>query len=140
MNHNTYSASYTLDILRNVKTIALVGVSSNPARPSHSVMKFLLDKHYHVIPVNPGLAGQSLIGQKVFGALADITEPIDMIDIFRNSESAALVVDEALELSPKPKVIWMQLGVRHDQAAQKAEAAGLKVVMNRCPAIELHHR
>jgi uncharacterized protein len=139
VNHDHYALDYTTNILHQVKTIALVGASSNQARPSHSVMKFLLSKGYNVIPVNPGLAGQTLLGQKVHASLAEIAVPIDMVDIFRNSEAAALVVEEALALAPKPKVIWMQLGVRHDEAAVIAEAAGLQVVMNRCPAIELNH-
>ncbi len=114
----------------------MVGASAKDVRPSYFVLKYLLAKGYHVIPVNPGQAGKEILGQKVYGALADIPEPIDMVDIFRSSAAAAGVVEEALALSPKPKVIWMQLGVRNDEAAAKAEAAGLKVIMNRCPKIE----
>jgi uncharacterized protein len=140
LNHDFYPQNYTTEILKNVKSIALVGASQNPSRPSHGVMQFLLRKGYNVIPVNPGLAGQNLLGQKVCATLAEIPTQIDMVEIFRNSEAAALVVNEALELPTLPKIIWMQLEVRHDVAAAKAEAAGLKVVMNRCPAIELHHQ
>ena len=123
--------------LRESKTIALVGASLNPDRPSNEVMAFLLARGYRVIPVNPGLGGKEIHGQKVFENLAAIDEPIDMVDIFRNSEAAAEVVNEALALSPLPKVIWMQLGVINDEAAERARAAGLSVIMNRCPVIEL---
>jgi predicted CoA-binding protein len=99
-------------------------------------MRYLLDKGYEVIPVNPGLAGQELLGRKVYAALKDIPKPIDMVDIFRNSEAAGGVTDEALALAPPPRVIWMQLGVRNDEAAARAEARGLNVVMNRCPKME----
>lgn len=136
MNHDSYSADYIRDILQNVKTIALVGASSNEVRPSYFVMKYLIDKGYEVIPVNPGLAGQTLLGQTVYAALKDIPKPIDMVDIFRNSEAAGPITDEALALDPPPKVIWMQLSVRNDEAAARAEAAGLRVVMDRCPKME----
>jgi uncharacterized protein len=139
VDHDAYAAHYTTDILRHVKSIALVGASQNAARPSYGVMQFLLRKGYDVVPINPGLAGQEILGQKVYASLAELPKPVDMIDIFRNSEAAAAVVDEALALGTLPKIIWMQLGVRHDDAAHKAEAAGLNVVMNRCPAIELNH-
>jgi predicted CoA-binding protein len=99
-------------------------------------MKYLLDKGYDVIPVNPGLAGQTLLGQTVYATLKDIPRPVDMVDIFRNSEAAGPITDEALSLSPRPKVIWMQLSVRNDDAASRAEAAGVQVVMNRCPKME----
>lgn len=135
----TYDHAHIQTILSSVKTIALVGASQNTTRPSYSVMKFLLSKGYAVIPVNPGLAGQMLLEQMVYATLADVPLHIDMVDIFRNSEAAGLVVDEALVLPNKPTVIWMQLGVHHEAAAAKAEAAGLKVVMDRCPAIELRH-
>ena len=139
MNHDNYPVNYTIDILAKVKTIALVGASANAARPSYGVMQFLLRKGYEVIPVNPGLAGKEILGQMVYANLADIPNSFDMVDIFRNSDAVAGVVDEALNLTTKPKIIWMQLDVRNDDAAAKAEAAGLQVVMNRCPAIELHH-
>ena len=99
-------------------------------------MKYLIEKGYTVVPVNPGLAGQNLLGQSVFATLADIPQPVDMVDIFRNSEAALEIVDEALRLPVLPKVIWMQLSVRNDEAAAKAEAAGMRVVMNRCPKME----
>jgi uncharacterized protein len=136
MNHASYSVDYIASILRDVKTIALVGASNNDVRPSYIVMKYLMGKGYNVVPVNPGLAGQMLLGQKVYGSLAEIETPVDMVDIFRNSEAAGKIVDEALALSHKPKVIWMQLTVRNDAAAEKAESAGLNVVMDRCPKME----
>lgn len=137
MNHDRYEDAHIAGILRDTKTIALVGASPNPARPSYGVMRFLLSKGYKVIPVNPGQAGKEILGQTVFAHLADIAEPVDMIDVFRAAEYLDGVVDEALAMNPKPKVIWGQLAVRDDAAAAKAEAAGLKVVMDRCPAIEM---
>ncbi len=122
-------------ILTTVKTIALVGFSANPARPSNSVAQFLQRKGFRVIPVNPGLAGQSHIGETVYATLADIPEPIDMVDVFRSSEFVDGVVDEAIAV--KAKVVWTQLGVMDDAAAAKGRAAGIEVVMNKCPAIEM---
>lgn len=122
-------------LLQRVKTIALVGASANPARDSYGVMAFLQHQGYRVIPVNPGLAGQDLLGERVAASLADIEGPIDMVDIFRNSEAAGPVVDEAIAAGAK--AIWMQLGVINHEAAARAEAAGLKVVMNHCPKIEI---
>ena len=136
MNHDSYPDAYIKSILTTTKTLALVGASANPARPSYIVLKYLSERGYKVIPVNPGLAGQKILGQEVVASLKDIREPLDMVEIFRNSQAAGPIVDEALTLEPKPKVIWMQLSVRNDAAAAKAEAAGLKVVMNRCPKIE----
>jgi uncharacterized protein len=136
MNHDSYPTDYIRGILQDVKVIALVGASSNDVRPSYLVMKYLLGKGYEVIPVNPGLAGQTLLEQTVYGSLKDIPRAIDMVDIFRNSEAAGAIVDEALTLDPKPSVIWMQLTVRNDAAAARAEATGLKVVMDRCPKME----
>ena len=136
MNHDSYDVDYIRSILQNVKTIALVGASDNEVRPSYMVMKYLLGKDYEVIPVNPNLAGRELLGQKVYGSLKDIPTPVDMVDIFRNSQAAGAIADEALALDPKPKVIWMQLLVRNDEAAARAEAQGLQVVMNRCPTME----
>jgi uncharacterized protein len=136
MNHDSYSPDYIRDVLQSVKTIALVGASANIVRPSYFVMKYLQDKGYRVIPVNPGLAGQDLLGEKVYASLADIPVSVDMVDVFRNSDAALSVTDEALALSVLPSVIWMQLSVRNDAAATKAEAAGLRVVMNRCPKME----
>ena len=136
MTHDSYSPDVIRNILQSVKTIALVGASSNEVRPSYFVMKYLLDKGYEVIPVNPGLAGQQILGQTVYASLKDIPKPVDMVDIFRNSDAAGPITDQALALSPKPRVIWMQLSVRNDEAAERAEAAGLQVVMNRCPKME----
>jgi uncharacterized protein len=136
MNHDSYTSDYIRSILQDVKTIALVGASANTVRPSYFVMKYLMEKGYTVFPVNPGLAGQELLGQKVYATLHDIPVSIDMIDIFRNSEAALDVTREALNLTSKPKVIWMQLSVSNTEAATIAEAAGLRVVMNRCPKME----
>ena len=137
MNHDAYEDEYLAGILRAVKTIALVGASPKPVRPSHEVMEFLLNTGYRVIPVNPGQAGNRILGQTVIASLAELPGPVDMIDIFRNSQAAGGVVDAALSLSCPPKVIWMQKGVRNDEAASRAEAAGVRVVMNRCPKIEI---
>jgi predicted CoA-binding protein len=136
MNHDSYNDSFIRGILNTVKTIAMVGISPKDNRPSYFAFKYLLERGYHMIPVNPGQAGKEILGQKVYAKLSDIPEPIDMVDIFRASAHALPVVDEALTLKPRPAVIWMQLGVRNDEAAAKAEAAGIKVVMNRCPKIE----
>ncbi len=123
-------------ILQRTRRIALVGASANPARPSHGVMRFLLNAGYDVVPVNPGLAGQTLLGQKVAASLADIDGDIDMIDIFRRPEHVPAIVDEALAAFPNLQTIWMQIGVVHDEAAEVARARGVDVVMDRCPAIE----
>ena len=136
MNHDSYPDSYIRGILNTVKTIAMVGFSPNTSRPSYFVFKYFLGRGTRVIPVNPGHAGKEVLGQKVYASLADIPEPIDMVDIFRASEHVLPIVEQALALTPKPQVIWMQLTVRNDEAARLAEAAGLKVVMNRCPKIE----
>ena len=136
MNHNSYPDTYIRGILNTVKTIAMVGASEKENRPSYFAFKYLLERGYHMIPVNPGHAGHAMLGQKIYARLADIPEPIDMVDIFRGSQYAVPIVEEALALKPRPQVIWMQLGVRNDEAAALAEANGLKVVMNRCPKIE----
>jgi len=136
MNHDAYDNSYIAGILNSVKSVAVVGASTNDVRPSFFVTKYLIDKGYTVFPINPGHAGKEILGRKTFARLADVPEPIDMVDIFRASAAVPPIVDEALALTPLPKVIWMQLTVRHDEAAAKAEAAGVKVVMNRCPKIE----
>jgi uncharacterized protein len=136
MNHDSYPDTYIRGILNTVKSIAMVGISPKDNRPSYFAFKYLLERGYRMIPVNPGQAGKEILGQKVYGKLSDIPEPVDMVDVFRASAHALPVVEEALTMQPMPQVIWMQLGVRNDAAAAKAEAAGLKVVMNRCPKIE----
>jgi hypothetical protein len=134
MNHDSYDDAYIRGILNTVKTIAMVGVSNKENRPSYFAFKYLLERGYRMIPINPGLAGGDLLGQKVYARLADIPEPVDMVDIFRASPYALGIVEEALAL--RPRIVWMQLGVRNDAAAALAEENGLKVVMNRCPKIE----
>ncbi|WP_298428340.1 CoA-binding protein [Rhodoblastus sp.] len=130
-----YSDELIARVLRETRVIALVGASKNPMRPSHSVMRYLQGRGYRVIPVNPGLAGQILLGEKVCASLSEIAEPIDMVDVFRRSEAVPPVVDEAI--AKGAKTVWLQLGVRHDAAAARAETAGLTVIMERCPAIEI---
>ena len=137
MNHDHYETEYLKGVLQSAKVIALVGASPDPSRPSNSVMRFLQGRGYKVIPVNPGQAGKEINGETVYAKLADIPVAIDMVDVFRASDYLGKVVDEALALETRPKTIWAQLGVRDDEAAARAEAAGLDVVMNRCPAIEL---
>lgn len=130
------SDSLIRDILTRTRRIALVGASAKPERPSHGVMQFLLEKGYDVVPVNPGLAGQDLLGQPVAASLSDIEGDIDMVDIFRAPEHVPGVVEEALERFPDLATVWMQLGVIHEEAAQTARARGADVVMDRCPKIE----
>jgi predicted CoA-binding protein len=134
MNHDVYSDAYIRDILVTHRTIAMVGASPNTSRPSYFAMKYLKAKGFRVIPVNPGQAGQEILGEKVYASLAEIEEPVDIVDVFRNSKAALGITQEAIRMGAK--VVWMQLGVRNDEAAKLAEAAGLKVVMNRCPKIE----
>jgi uncharacterized protein len=136
MNHDSYPDSYIRGILNTVKTIAMVGISPKDNRPSYFAFKYLLDRGYRMIPVNPGQVGKDILGQKVYRNLLEIPEAVDMVDIFRNSADVPPIVEEAIALNPKPHVIWMQLSVRNDEAARRAEQAGLKVVMNRCPKIE----
>jgi len=136
MNHDGYPDDYIRGILNSVKSIAMVGASPVDVRPSYFAFKYLVQRGYDMIPVNPGHVGKSLLGRPFVASLADIGRPVDMVEIFRGSAHLMPVVDEALKLSPLPKVIWMQLGGRDDAAAAKAEAAGIKVVMNRCPKIE----
>jgi predicted CoA-binding protein len=131
-----YSDDFLKSILSQVKTVAVVGVSSNPVRPSYFVARYLTLKGYTVIPVNPGLEGQVLFGQDVKASLSDIEGPVDMVDIFRRSDAVPPIVDEALNTFPDLKAIWMQIGVEHVEAAQKAEARGVAVVQNKCPKIE----
>ncbi len=131
-----YPDSLIRQILEETKTIAIIGASANADRPVHHVMEFLIDQGYEVYPVNPGLAGKELLGRTVYASLTDIPVPVDMVDIFRASDAVPGIVAEALALASLPKVIWMQIGVEHAEAAAKAEAAGLTVIMNRCPKIE----
>jgi uncharacterized protein len=136
MNHDSYDNTYIAGILNSVKTIAMVGASANDVRPSYFVLKYLQAKGFSVFPINPGQAGKEILGRMTYARLADVPEPIDMVDVFRAATAVPGIVDEVLRLHPLPKVLWMQLGVRHDEAAARAEAAGMKVVMNRCPKIE----
>ena len=136
MNHDAYSDDYIRGILNSVRSIAMVGASPVDVRPSYFAFKYLAQRGYDMIAVNPGHVGKSLLGRPFVASLSDIGRPVDMVDIFRNSSHIMPVVEEALKLPSPPKVIWMQLGARDDAAAEKAEAAGLKVVMNRCPKIE----
>lgn len=136
MTHDRYRDSDIRDILESVKTIAIVGASEKDVRPSYFVAKYLIDKGFRVFPINPGLAGRAILGRMTYAALRDVPEPIDMVDIFRACDAVPGIVEEALALDPRPNVVWMQIGVRHDEAAGWAEAAGLRVVMNRCPKIE----
>jgi predicted CoA-binding protein len=133
-NHDWYDDDYLRDILARVRTIAMVGVSPDWNRPSYFAMKYLQAKGYRVIPVNPRAAGQEILGERVYASLKDVPEPVDMVDVFRNSAAAGPIADEAVEIGAK--VVWMQLGVRNDEAAERAERAGLTVIMNRCPKIE----
>lgn len=138
MNHDHYSDRYITDILAGARSFAMVGASANTNRPSYFAMKYLLGKGFAVHPINPRMAGDKLLGQTVYASLADVPGPVDIIDIFRNADAAGVIVKEiiALQKQLQAKVVWMQLSVRNDAAAAEAEAAGLKVVMNRCPKIE----
>lgn len=131
----TYPDDLIRSVLSSTRVIALVGASANPHRASHEVMAFLQARGYRVIPVNPGLAGQDLLGETVYASLADIPVPVDMVDIFRNGADAGPIVDAAIAIGAK--VAWMQLDVRNDEAAARGEAAGLAVIMDRCPKIEI---
>jgi predicted CoA-binding protein len=134
MNHDHYSDAYIREILTRCKRFAVIGASPKPVRASYNVIRYLLDKGYSVFPVNPGAAGGRILGQKVYASLADIPEPVEVVDVFRKPEAALGIAREAVAVGAK--VLWMQLGVHNDEAAQLAEAAGLRVVMNRCPKIE----
>ncbi|WP_170784074.1 CoA-binding protein [Ruegeria lacuscaerulensis] len=131
-----YTDAFLTDILKRTKTVAVVGVSMNPVRPSYYVARYLSLKGYMVIPVNPGHAGKVLFGNTVRASLSEIDEPVDMVDIFRRSEAVPPIVDAALDAFPNLRTIWMQIGVEHPEAAAKAQARGVDVVMNRCPKIE----
>lgn len=134
MNHDSYDDAYIKAILEDVRVIAMVGASTNWTRPSYFAMKYLQTKGYRVIPVNPRSAGENLLGEIVVPDLEAIDEPIDMVDVFRKPEDVEPIAQEAIDVGAK--VLWMQLGVRNDAAADVAETAGLQVVMNRCPKIE----
>ncbi len=134
MNHDRYDDAYLREVLASVRVIAMVGASPHWNRPSYFVMKYLQGKGFRVIPVNPTALGETILGEKVYGALTEIPDKVDMVDAFRNPAAAGAIVDDAIKIGAK--VMWMQLGVRNDEAAAKAEAAGLKMVMNRCPKIE----
>ncbi len=134
MDHATYDNGYILGILRSCKTIAMVGASANWNRPSFFAMKYLQEKGFRVIPVNPGAAGQEILGEKVYASLKEIPDKVDMVDCFRNAEAIPAIAEDAIAIGAK--VLWMQLGIRNQAAAQRAEEAGLKVVMDRCPKIE----
>ena len=136
MSHDHYDPAQIRDILTSTRRIAMVGASPNASRPSNGVLRFLVDKGYDVIPINPGHAGGTIHGQTVVASLADIDEPVDMVDVFRAADQLPAVVDEVLAMRHRPKVIWAQLGVRNDDAARRAEQAGITVIMDRCPAIE----
>jgi len=136
VNHDAYPDSYIREILNGVKTVAVVGASPLNVRPSYFVFKYLAERGYDMIPINPGQVGNSLLGKPFVASLRDIDRPVDMVDIFRGSAHVMPIIEQALAMTPLPKVIWMQIGVRNDEAAALAEAAGLKVVMNRCPKIE----
>lgn len=134
MDHSAYDNSYILGILRSCKTIAMVGASANWNRPSFFAMKYLQEKGFRVIPVNPGAAGQEILGENVYASLKEIPDKVDMVDCFRNAEAIPAIAEDAIAIGAK--VLWMQLGIRNEAAAARAEAAGLKVVMDRCPKIE----
>ena len=138
MDHARYEDGYIRDILRRARTIAMVGASPNWVRPSYFAMKYLTGKGYRVIPVNPVAAGQEILGETVYASLAEVPGPFQMVDIFRNAQAAGAIVDEAIALKDEKgiEIVWMQLGVVNPQAAARAEAAGLQVVMDRCPKIE----
>ncbi len=136
MSMDNYPGELIRKVLTDSKTIAVVGLSGNETRASHSVTRFLNGRGHTTIGVNPGLAGKTVANSPVYATLADVPVPVDMVDVFRNSEDAGGAVDEALRMSPLPKYIWMQLGVYNEAAAKRAEARGVTVIMNRCPAIE----
>ncbi len=138
MTHGRYPDALLRGILGSCRTIAMVGTSANWVRPSYFAMKYLQSKGYRIIPVNPGESGEEILGEKVYSSLEDIPDRFDMVDIFRNSEAAGPITDQAIAAAKEKgiKVVWMQLGVRNDEAAERAEAAGITVIMDRCPKIE----
>ena len=135
MRHDAYSDEYLGEVLTSARTIAVLGASPRPDRPSHRVMAFLQRRGYRTIPVNPNAAGEEILGERCYAALAEVPEKIDMVDVFRRSTAVAAAVEEAIAAGAK--IVWLQLGLRDDRAAARAEAKGLKIVMNRCPAIEI---
>jgi uncharacterized protein len=135
MKHDFYPDAYLRDILTSVRTIAVLGASPRPHRPSHGVMRYLQRQGYRTIPVNPFAAGVTILGERCYATLGEIAEPVDMVDVFRRSEAAGEAVDAAIQIGAK--AVWLQLGVIDAAAALRAEAHGLKVVMDRCPAIEI---
>jgi predicted CoA-binding protein len=134
LNHDSYTDAYIREILATSRSFAFVGASANASRPSYFAMKYLLSKGYRILPVNPGTAGKQIQGQKVYSSLAEIYMPVDVVDMFRAPDAALDIAREAIGIGAK--VLWMQLGIRNDDAAKLAEEAGLRVVMNRCPKIE----
>ena len=136
MDHDSYSDDYIRGILRDVKTVAVVGASPNNVRPRYFVVKYLIEKGFTVVPINPGHAGGEMLGQKVYASLKDVPEKVDMVDIFRRSEAVPAIVETALAELPHLKAVWMQIGVENAEAAGMAEARGLRVIQNRCPKIE----
>ena len=136
MVDHIYSDAFLRKVLKEAKVVACVGVSPNPTRPSHFVARYLTLRGYRVIPVNPGHAGKELFGETVVSDLSEIAAPVDFLDIFRRSDAVPAIVDQALEVLPDIRVIWMQIGVEHAEAAAKAEARGITVIQNRCPKIE----
>ena len=137
IDHDNYPEGYTQDWLGKVKSIAVVGASPNAARPSFGVTRLLISRGYDVTPVNPWQAGKEILGRMTVATLADLPSPVDMIDVFRASEAIPAIADEIRALPWKPKLVWLQLGISNDEAAAKLEAAGIAVIMDRCPAIEL---
>jgi predicted CoA-binding protein len=137
MDHDHYPDSYLREILTRTRSIAIIGASDDPGRPSYEVLQFLIERGYGIKAVNPKLAGQTILGAPVYGTLAAVPAPIDMIDVFRNNAAIPEMMEDVLALPHRPAVIWMQIGVRVDEAARKAEAAGIEVVMDRCPKIEI---
>jgi predicted CoA-binding protein len=135
LQHDTYEDGYLREVLTSARTIAVLGASPRPDRPSHRVMAFLQRRGYRTIPVNPNAAGEEILGERCYAALAEVPEKIDMVDVFRRSSAVAAAVEEAIAAGAK--IVWLQLGLRDNRAAARAEARGLKIVMNRCPAIEI---